>query len=269
MARGVVRPTMVAPTHTGVIVLTSPGRALRAVTIAAALALAAGCTSDDPSATPSSSAGTTSETAPSPSTSDELPATGELFRAARTAALAAESARIEGSLERQGKAIEVEVEGTAGGSNQELFLVVDGGGRAEVLTVGDEYWLGGDEAFWVEQTGDAEAGKAMVGRYVPIAESDAKELGSFTVRSILTEEFSDPAIAAIETSSEPVQRRSSTANRSTSSGPTGPEPGGRRRQRHPPAARGSDGLTGRPRCHPVGASGHLHRAPGLRGRRQS
>ena len=184
--------------------LTSPGRALRAVTIAAALALAAGCTSDDPSATPSSSAGTTSEAAPSQSTSDELPATGELFRAARTAALAAESARIEGSLERQGKAFEVEVEGTAGGSNQELFLVVDGGGRAEVLTVGDEYWLGGDEAFWVEQTGDAEAGKAMVGRYVPIAESDAKELGSFTLRSILTDEFSDPAIAAIETSSEPV-----------------------------------------------------------------
>ncbi len=186
--------------------LTRPGRAVLVTLTSAALALASGCTSDDPSATGSSSR-TTSATAPTSSAPAELPATGDVFRAARTAALAAESARIEGSLDRQGKAIQVEVEGTAAGSNQELFLTVDDGGRSEVLTVDDEYWLGGDEAFWVEQTGDAQAGKAMVGRYVTIAESDAKELGSFTVRSILTETFSDPAVAAMESSSDPVREQ--------------------------------------------------------------
>ncbi|HSO63893.1 MAG TPA: hypothetical protein VLQ78_02225, partial [Ornithinibacter sp.] len=45
----------------------------------------------------------------------------------------------------------------------------------------------------------------MVGKYVPITESDATELGSFTLRSILTEKFSLPEFAAFESDTTPAK----------------------------------------------------------------
>lgn len=186
-------------------VLTRPGRAVLSLTIAATLGALGGCSGEDPAPTTSTAAGATASASPSESPSQETPSIADSFRALRTAALSAESARIEGTLQRQGKSLGLEVEGTADGTNQQLFLTVQGGGRPEVLTVGNDYWLGGDEAFWVEQTGDPAAGKSMVGRYVPIGKADAEELGSFTLRSILTQKLSEPAFSAMETSSDAVR----------------------------------------------------------------
>ena len=67
-----------------------------------------------------------------------------------------------------------------------------------MLTVGDGYWVGGDEAYWVETTGDAKTAKTLVGKYAPITESDATELGSFTLRTILTDVFALPELALLE-----------------------------------------------------------------------
>ena len=69
---------------------------------------------------------------------------------------------------------------------------------AEVLTVGDGYWVGGDEAHWAEITGDPKAAKALVGKYAPVTESDATELGSYTLRTILTDAFAQPDLAVLE-----------------------------------------------------------------------
>jgi hypothetical protein len=184
----------------------------------AAAALLAGCSGGDdpvasvtPSATASASASPSSASpsasaSPGPSESPSETAAGptvaEVYRTARTAALSAASGHAEGSQTREGRTLEIDVEGAANGSNQTVFITTDRG-TAEVLTVGDRYWLGGDKAFWVEQTGDAAAGARMVGKYVPINESDATELGSFTLRSILTEKFALPEFAALESDSSP------------------------------------------------------------------
>ena len=92
--------------------------------------------------------------------------------AARTAALSAASGHAEGSQTREGRTLEIDVEGVANGSNQTVFITTDKG-TAEVLTVGDKYWLGGDKAFWVEQTGDAAAAgplwEAYFARLVAVA----------------------------------------------------------------------------------------------------
>jgi hypothetical protein len=132
-----------------------------------------------------------------------VPTVAEVYREARTSALSAASGHARGTQTRDGRRLRIDVEGLANGSNQKVFITMPNGGTAEVVTVGDGYWLGGDEAFWVEQTGDAKAGSAMVGKYVPITESDATELGTFTLRSILTEKFSRPEFAALESDTSP------------------------------------------------------------------
>ncbi len=184
--------------------LTRPGRAACVLALAACLGVLGACSGLDPAPPTSTSTGAAPSTPPTASPVEALPAVGDVFRAARTAALAAESARIEGTLQREGKSVEIEVEGLADGSNQELILTAGDNGRSEVLTVGDDYWLGGDKVFWTEQTGDARAGKKMVGMYSSITRSDAEELGSFTLRTILTEKLSEPAISAMEGSVKPV-----------------------------------------------------------------
>jgi hypothetical protein len=194
--------------------------ALGALAACAALALG-GCSDDGPptSVTPPPSATQASPTptvtsptptpsatsvTPSPSVTPEAgPTVGEVYRDARTAALSAGSGHAVGTQTRDGRTLRIDVEGVANGSNQTVFITTPSGGTAEVVTVGSRYWLGGDEAFWVEQTGDAKAGADMVGKYVEIGESDATELGSFTLRSILTEKFGLPEFAALETNASP------------------------------------------------------------------
>lgn len=194
-------------------------RALGAAVLCAGLLLA-GCGGEEPATfTPSPSASSsdptpTSSATPSPSTpapgattaaptaipsETEVPATvGEVYRDVRTAALSAGSGHAVGTQTRDGRTLRIDVEGVANGSNQTVFITRSGAGTAEVLTVDGRYWLGGDEAFWVEQTGDANAGKGMVGKYVEVTESDATELGSFTLRSILTEKFGLAQYAVLE-----------------------------------------------------------------------
>ena len=189
------------------------------LTALAVVAVLAGCSGDDdpvasatpsatasPVSTPSTSVSPSAGPSPSesPSEAAEGPTVADVYRTARTAALSAASGHAEGSQTREGRTLGIDVEGVANGSNQTVFITTDKG-TAEVLTVGDKYWLGGDKAFWVEQTGDAAAGARMVGKYVPITESDATELGSFTLRSILTEKFALPEFAAFESDSSPAQ----------------------------------------------------------------
>jgi hypothetical protein len=125
-----------------------------------------------------------------------------VYRDARTAALSADSGRAVGRVVRDGARLGVDVEGQANGGNQKVLLTLPTGGTAEVLTVGDGYWLGGDAKFWTHQLGDAAAARAMRGRYASITESDATELGSFTLRTLLTDTFALPDVAALESDTD-------------------------------------------------------------------
>ena len=187
------------------------GSGLRALGVSAivvaGLALG-GCNSDgeatETASPTASSTGSTSES-PTPTTSSSVPSVGEVYRQARTAALAAPSGHVVGTQTREGRAVTVDVEGNASGSNQTVFITTPEGGQAEVITVDADHWLGGDEAFWVEQTGDPGAGREMVGKYVAISESDATELGSFTLRTMLAETFDLPEFAALESDTSPAE----------------------------------------------------------------
>ncbi|WP_377644539.1 hypothetical protein [Oryzobacter terrae] len=201
-------------------------RALGVLAVCAAL-LTAGCSDDEvpPSVTPPASATqaspTPTVTTPTPSgsatpsaspTATPPPADGptvaEVYRDVRTSALSAGSGHATGTQTRDGRRLRIDVEGVANGSNQTVFITTPAGGTPEVRTVSGRYWLGGDEAFWVEQTGDPKAGADMVGKYVEISESDATELGSFTLRSILTEKFGLAEFASLESDRSAAERTS-------------------------------------------------------------
>lgn len=122
-----------------------------------------------------------------------------MLRRARAAALAAPSATVAGTIRgADGRTFTIALRGNTGGTDQRLGLTIPGAGVAEVLTVGGNHWLGGDLAFWTEQTGDAAAARTVLGKYVVISDSDATELGNFTLRGILTEAFARPEVSALE-----------------------------------------------------------------------
>lgn len=184
--------------------LTTPGRrALAVLPLVTAVALLAGCSDDgaeapSPGVTPSASASSGPTASPTASPVASEASVADVYRATRTASLSAESGRAVGTVTQEGAELGIDVEGLANGSNQTVFITSPGVGTAEVLTVGDRYWAGGDEAHWVEITGDPKAAKALVGKYAPVTESDATERGSFTLRTILTDIFSLPEFTLLE-----------------------------------------------------------------------
>ncbi len=190
---------------------TSSGRlALGLVVAVVSLAAVSGCTDDpEPVATASASVAVPTSSASGGQTTSgptsTLPTVAEVFRTARTSALAAASGHVVGTTTHEGQPLRIDVEGTADGSNQTVLITTPDGGTSEVVMVDDKYWLGGDEAFWVHQTGDAQAGRAMVGKYVQISESDATENGSYALRGVLTGLFATPEIAALESDTRPVE----------------------------------------------------------------
>ena len=180
--------------------LTTRGRLVRGLLpVAVATALLAGCTDD---ATPTDSTSATSSagtsTGPTSTPTETTTSVADAYRAARTASLSAQSGHAKGTVTREGARLGIDVEGLADGSNQTVFITTPDGGTAEVLTVGDGYWVGGDEGYWAETTGDPANAAKMVGKYAPIRESDATELGSFTLRTLLTNTFSMPEFTVLE-----------------------------------------------------------------------
>lgn len=178
--------------------LTRPGhRAVRplAATLVVAAALLAGCSGDGEPTASGSGTGTASTTAaPSPS----APTVADVYRDARTAALSAESGHAVGTVTSDGTRVRIDLEGQANGSNQKVLITRPKAGVAEVLTVGTDYWAGGDEAHWAHVTGNPKAAKALVGKYANVTQSDATELGAFTLRSILIDAFAQPDLAVLE-----------------------------------------------------------------------
>jgi hypothetical protein len=174
----------------------------RTVLSAGALALVglAGCTGDPAPAPTTSSASTT----PTPSDTPSKPTVGEVFRDARTFALAAESARVEGMLARGKQRVQVVLEGTASGDDQRVRVEEPTGGTAEVLTVGDGHWLGGDAAYWAGRGESASVAADHATTYLVVSAAAARAVAPWTLRTLLTDRFARPDLAALESDASPV-----------------------------------------------------------------
>ena len=93
----------------------------------------------------------------------------------------------------------IDVEGQANGSNQTVFITTKAGGTAEVLTVGDGL-LGrrGRGALGRHHRRTPRPPRRWWASTRRSPESDATELGSFTLRTILTDAFAQPDLAVLE-----------------------------------------------------------------------
>jgi len=181
-------------------------RGLLAATALAATVVLAGCGgSETPAGTSSSAASASATTASSPAASNE-PSMGELYAKVRPASLAAKSGHLSGTVTQDGEKTSLDIAGTADGKNQKLVVGV-GKGKAEILTVGGKYYMSGDEGFWTEQTGDAKAADLLVGKYVEITGSDAKELGDLSLGAMLKEMFEDSELSTLKTLTSSVETR--------------------------------------------------------------
>ena len=126
---------------------------------------------------------------------------------------------------REGTRLGIDVEGQANGSNQTVFITTPEGGTAEVLTVGDDYWVGGDEALLGSRRPVTRRPRRPWSASTRRSPSPTRpSSGSFTLRTILTDLFALPELAAAGVGHRRRRRRTrSTAGRPTcSAGKGGP-----------------------------------------------
>ncbi len=184
-------------------------RAVAGLATASVVALAlAGCggSSTDASTTAATAAASSSAPTTSAPAEPEQPSMGELYAKVRTASLAATSGHLDGKVTQDGETVALEIEGQADGSNQKTTIGI-GKGTAEILTVKKKYYMSADKAFWTEQTGDASAAKLLVGKYVAISGSDAKQFGDLTLGALLDQMFEESELSTLEKLTSEVETR--------------------------------------------------------------
>lgn len=176
-------------------------RAPAVAALASLAVLANGCADPGPPPAATTSRATpaalvTPDTAAGPAAT--LPTTAEVFRDTRTFALAAASGRAEGTLPRGRQVVRVELEGTAAGANQHVLVEAKGAGIVEVLTVDGRHWLSGDVDFWRDRGKRVRDARAAAGGWHGVSEARARQVAPWTLRTLLTQWFADPDVAALE-----------------------------------------------------------------------
>lgn len=140
----------------------------------------------------------------SASSSSPPPTSTKLFGDTRISALAAASGRVEGLVGAGSRAVDLELEGAAGGGEQRARVTMADGRSAEVLSVGVGYWISGNEAFWAERAGSVAEADDLVGAYVPVDAAEATAVAPYTLRGLLSEAFARPDVSSLEEQGTPV-----------------------------------------------------------------
>lgn len=120
----------------------------------------------------------------------------ELFRAARTTAEAAKSARVRGTVTNDGDQVRLDLSGTTDGTNQKLQLTTPDG-TVTVITVAGKYYLVADKAYWEKNAGET-AAEQLAGKYVLMSEEDASSFGAFTIGALLDELFGNTELSPLD-----------------------------------------------------------------------
>lgn len=170
-----------------------PRVALVGLTVALALAGCGGQGSRTPSVPP---------TPPTPSTSSSataggLPSVEDLYRQARTSALAAASGHVQGYIVRSGEKATIEIVGTLDGTNQKLTMSLGAKGTMTAISIDTVVYVKGDKAFWDAAYG-AGAAEAIGEKYVKLTGSDTQDFASTTISGLLTTMFSDQSLVSLD-----------------------------------------------------------------------
>lgn len=163
----------------------------------AALALT-GCGSD--AATPTSGSTSTTTTTPSPTT----PSAGDLYSRARKSALAAKSGHLIGSFTEKGKTMNMDLAGTADGTNQSMKIKA-AEGEITIITASGKTYLMASQKFWKSQAG-APAAKMFKGKYVLLPATQAKEMGDQTIQKVLKDMFAEGDLSFLERANARVEK---------------------------------------------------------------
>jgi hypothetical protein len=162
-------------------------RAVRVVAVALMAALAAGCSS-----TVAGRGTLASGAAPSSNGVASL-SPPQILAKARTALENAASVHVKGLIVDQGDRIHVDIriKRSAGGRGT---LTVNGQ-TVELIRVGAKLYLRADEAFWRSQTGNAEVGKLLGGKYLvaPATHPDFKDLAGIADLKWMSEQLANDA----------------------------------------------------------------------------
>lgn len=176
--------------------------AVGALVLAAALGTA-GCTGGSgPSATTTTSAPTSATSPASPTSS--FTTTGEVFTASQKALNAAASAHVKGRIADAGQTMTIDLAGTRDGANQSVTVNLNEG-EISILTVGGQFYLKADGAFWKTQGLGTNADK-LAGKYVQMPAAQAKALADFSVSGFLSQVFTGKeATAMAKSTAAPTQ----------------------------------------------------------------
>jgi hypothetical protein len=152
-----------------------------------------GTTGTSTTASSTTSSSTTSSSSTSVAAGQSV---GEIFSAARSTAMAAQSGRVVGSVTDEGEKVSIDLAGTVDGANQRLRLTT-ADGTLTVHTVAGKYYLVADKAYWTKNAG-ATAAEQLAGKYVLMSQEDASSFGAFTLRALLEEMFSDSELSPLD-----------------------------------------------------------------------
>ncbi|WP_168723731.1 hypothetical protein [Streptomyces sp. SS52] len=108
----------------------------------------------------------------------------EIHTKARSAAGAADSVRLHGSVEAAGSTYTLDMRLKSDGGTGSVAAE---GATFGLLRVGDQLFLKADAGFWSHDGGDAKAAEKLAGKYVKVPESDPvyKKFSGFTDKDVL------------------------------------------------------------------------------------
>ena len=133
------------------------------------------------------------------------PTVGAVFSQAQRSVLSASTAHLSGWVVKSGQRLTLDIAGRVDGTNQTLQMSLGTSGSMTALTVGGAIYVKGDKTFWDSSAG-AGSGDRIGDKYVILTGSDATDIGSVTMKDLLTGMFSDSSLSALKAVTSQVRR---------------------------------------------------------------
>ena len=170
----------------------------RVVAVSGAIAISLGAAACSKSDTPTGTSGTSpaataGATTSSASASSSAPAgdgsqASQILDKAKASALAAKSGAFVGEVDQGGKKISIDFKGTSDGKTADITIVMEGDGKARVISLSDAVYIQGDSTFWKKQ-GAPESVQKAGAKFIQAPASAGSMTESLSLKSFLEKAF--------------------------------------------------------------------------------